>query len=103
MADVELAIKIPEELFSKIDDENYQSVISWYDTTLYCAIKDGIVLPKGHGRLIDADTLKKDDEVTEWLSCNTVRTGKMLKSFSELFIKKIDATKTIIEAESEDN
>lgn len=103
MADVELAIKIPEELFSEIDDENYQSVISWYDTTLYRAIKDGIVLPKGHGRLIDADTLKKDDEVTEWLSCNTVRTGKMLKSFSELFIKKIDATKTIIEADKEED
>ena len=44
MADIELVIKIPEELFSEIDDENYQSTISWYDTTLYCAIKDGTPL-----------------------------------------------------------
>ncbi len=57
MADVELLIKIPEEVMSEIDDENYQSVISWYETTLYCAIKNGTPLPKGHGRLIDADAL----------------------------------------------
>ena len=63
------------------------------------AICDGIPLPPGHGRLIDADALKKDDEVTEWLSLDAVRTGKMLKRFSELFIKKIDATPTIIEAD----
>ena len=62
-------------------------------------VANGTPLPKGHGRLIDADALKKDDEVTEWLSLNAVRTGKMLKKFSELFIKKIDATKTIIEAD----
>lgn len=46
MADVELIIKVPEELLDKIDDENYQSIISWYDTTLYSAIKNGIVLPQ---------------------------------------------------------
>lgn len=56
MADIELVIKIPEELLSKIDDENYQSVISWYDTTLYRAIKDGTPLPKGHGRIITEPT-----------------------------------------------
>lgn len=53
MADIELVIKIPEELLGKIDGENYQSVISWYDTTLYCAIKDGKPLLQGHGDLID--------------------------------------------------
>lgn len=58
MADIELVIKIPEELISEIDDENYQSKISWFDTTLYCAIKNGTPLPKGHGRLIDGDALK---------------------------------------------
>ena len=58
MADIELVIKIPEELISEIDDENYQSVISWFDTSLYCAIKDGTPLPKGHGNLIDADEIQ---------------------------------------------
>ena len=41
-------------------------------------------------RLINADELKKDDELILWLSHNPVRTGKMLKMMSELFIKKID-------------
>ena len=34
-------------------------------------------------RLIDADELKKDDEVTMWLSKDPVRTGKQLRMFSE--------------------
>lgn len=46
-------------------------------------------------RLIDADTLTKNDEVTEWLSINPIRTGKMLKAFSELFIKKVNEMPTI--------
>ena len=46
-------------------------------------------------RLIDADELKKDDEVNLWLSNNAVRTGKTLKMFSELFIKKIDEQPTV--------
>ena len=56
MADIELVIKIPEELVNEINDENYQNKISWYNTTLYCAIKDGIVLPKGHNRMITEPT-----------------------------------------------
>lgn len=96
MAYIELVIKIPEEYYKAI-----KAIPEYQYTTDMLIIRNGIPLPKGHGRLIDADTLKKDDEVTEWLSRNTVRTGKMLKSFSELFIKKIDATKTIIKADRE--
>jgi len=50
-------------------------------------------------RLIDADALKKDDELTEWLSRDAIRTGKMLKRFSELFIKKIDNAPTVCDIE----
>ena len=46
-------------------------------------------------RLIDADKLKKDDEVTMWLSNDAIRTGKQLKMFSELFINKIDHMPTV--------
>lgn len=46
-------------------------------------------------RLIDADKLKKDDELTLWLSNDAVRAGKTIKMFSELFIKKIDEQPTI--------
>jgi len=93
----EIVIKIPEETYRDVIKNGF---IYDEDGEAICyAIINGIVLPKEHGRLIDADALKKDDEVTEWLSLNAIRTGKMLKKFSELFIKKIDATKTIIEAD----
>lgn len=46
-------------------------------------------------RLIDADALKKDDELTEWITRDTIRTGKMLKAFSELFVRKIDDAPTV--------
>lgn len=60
---MKIVIDIPEELFGKINDENYQSLISWYDTTLYCAIKDGTPLPKGHGDLVDKDTITVEEDV----------------------------------------
>lgn len=97
------------EIVIKIDDERYKDIQRIAEVqldrgrfqTAEQVIANGIPLPKRHGRLIDADALKKDDEVTEWLSLNAVRTGKMLKRFSELYIKKIDATPTIIEADKE--
>ena len=79
MADVELVIKIPEEMAYRFKHEGEQRHYD-YHTVLTACIK-GIQLPKGHGRLIDADALKKDDEVTEWLSINPIRTGKMLSQF----------------------
>ena len=98
MADIELVVRMPEELY----EANRMGLVAEQIWNLRVAINDGTLLPKGHGRLIDADTLKKDDEVTEWISLNPVRTGKTLKSFSELFVKKIDAAKTIIEADKGD-
>ena len=62
MADRELVVKIPEELLNKIDDENYQSVISWYATTLYCAIKDGKEKAK---------SLEQEQQTFEW--CETCK------------------------------
>ena len=95
MADIELVVRMPEELY----EANRMGLVAEQIWNLRVAINDSTLLPKGHGRLIDADALKKDDEVTEWISRNPVRTGKTLKSFSELFVKKIDAAKTIIEAD----
>lgn len=46
-------------------------------------------------QLIDGDALKKDDELNLWLSNDTVRTGKTVKTFSELFVKKINSQPTI--------
>ena len=60
MADIELVIKIPEEIYkaSQIIDVKYEDVIQ----IPLEVIKNGISLPKGHGRLIDADTIYFIDE-----------------------------------------
>ena len=73
MADIELVIKIPEELKNKIDNANegnYKTYLWWFETTLYCAIKDGTILPEGHGDLIDVNREITvpiyDEEYEEW-------------------------------------
>lgn len=45
--------------------------------------------------LIDRAELLKNDEVTEWLSNDAIRTGKMLKAFSELFVKKVESAQKV--------
>jgi hypothetical protein len=100
MADIEMVIKIPEELISEIDDENYQSVISWYDTSLYCAIQEGTPLPKGHGDLKDAtDLLKMTESYKSELG--RLKADPFVKSGIETVESFIKEMQTIIEAESE--
>ena len=96
MADIELVIKIPDIFYTQTKSYVEKNKV---EGNILSALAHGTPLPKGHGRLIDADALKKDDEVTEWLSINPIRTGKMLNQFSKLFVKKIDDEPTIIEAD----
>ena len=48
MADIELVIKIPKQVYNYITRLNSRNLAEEY-------IKNGTPLPKGHGRLIDAD------------------------------------------------
>ncbi len=60
MADIELIIKIPEEIRLLLINGNLsdgQQTIC--DVCIQKAIRNGTIIPKGHGRLIDADELKK--------------------------------------------
>lgn len=50
---MEIVIKIPEELYKKQLSDDWTG-----NTYIHDAIINGVVLPKGHGRLIDADDLK---------------------------------------------
>ena len=56
MADIELVIKIPEEDFKKICANKEDTIIA-HDTCR--RIANVTPLPKGHGKLIDADVLKR--------------------------------------------
>ena len=70
MSDVELVIKIPEEIMEYIKNNGCLSVI--YNSEIASAIANGTPLPKGHGRLIDADELKTvyDERITYLYALN---------------------------------
>lgn len=100
---MELIIDINKIIYDNIINPHVDYYPSEYARQiLYEAVLNATPLPQGHGRLIDADALKKDDETVEWLSINPIRTGKMLNQFSKLFVKKIDDAPTIIEADKGD-
>ena len=57
MADIELVIKIDEEDYKKVLEINNREC-EWNNMhSCYEAVLNGTPLPKGHGRLIDADAL----------------------------------------------
>lgn len=66
MADIELVIKISEKVKQAFDNaESNELKGGYYDCggVIGNAIKNGTPLPKGHGRLIDADTLDECKEM----------------------------------------
>lgn len=86
------------ELIVKIDEEVYKKAKETHDVmcdSVWLAIKYGVPLPKGHGRLIDADYLREDFKASKKIS------------FAERMNISciVDYAPTIIEAdkESEDN
>lgn len=56
---MEVVIKIPDELYKKLKTPKTVGLSEAFDqrAILVRAIQNGTVLPKGHGRLIDADKL----------------------------------------------
>ena len=83
MADIELVIKMPEEMWERVKDRYVPLGISKY-------LMNGIPLPKGHGDLIDRRDLKKEVyTTTEW-------NGDILRIIYEA---SVDNAKPIIEAD----
>ena len=79
---MKLIIDIPEEDYKR-------------GTVMASAIRNGIPLPKGHGRLIDADALKET-----FIEPNIYLKGNE-KGFWCVTSKKIKNAPTIVEADKE--
>ena len=100
MADVELVIKISEEKYKKISNSNPSYAD---DFSIYYAVKNGTPLPKGHGRLIDVNTIqsmarkKAEDCFPEGRYDYGYR-----KALFE-FAKDLDDVPTIIEADKKES
>lgn len=63
---MEIVIKIPDAMYKTVLDGTYCG-------SLYDELKNGTVLPKGHGRIIDEDKIEWepiwDESVPEHKSC----------------------------------
>lgn len=57
MADLELVIKIPEDIRAAIGQMGLLRIPNEMTRVVDKAIQHGTPLPKGHGRLIDADNI----------------------------------------------
>lgn len=57
MADIELIIKIPEKVYNALTHTEFDANLVVNE--MRKSIANGIPLPKGHGRLIDADAFER--------------------------------------------
>lgn len=88
---MEIVIKIPDKLYETIISDEY----GVHQGCIYDIIRHGIPLPKGHGRLIDADkTISKICGSS--CGCHLEECGHDEPCFS---VTRIKSTPTIIEAD----
>ena len=89
MSDIELVIKLPEEVYKNIQSKSTEIQAEGY--VVENAILNGTPLPKGHDRLIDVKDLKKIIKDNDPLTM----TGFNVR------LCDIDNTPTIIEGDGE--
>ena len=88
MADIELVIKIPQKVYKAICDKN---ALGCDIGDIKNMIRNGTPLPKGHGRLIDADEI--DNNIYDLTRSMDLNYGQI----SEV----VDTAPTIIEKDDE--
>ena len=89
MSDIELVIKIPEEDYEFVK----RQVADGITNPLKICIANGTPLPKGHGRLIDADEYKE-----HLYACETNGRPLHIMELDER-LATVDDAPTIIEAD----
>ena len=88
MADIELIIKIPRKVYKAICDKN---ALGCDIGDIKNMIRNGTPLPKGHGRLVDADEI--DNNIYDLTRSMDLNYGQI----SEV----VDTAPTIIEKDDE--
>ena len=92
---MKLVIEIDEEDYKEVREDTYSGTP--FENRVFSVIANGIPLPKGHGRLIDADTLEytcNSDECGMLTGCNHCQ-------YNIITEDEIDNAPTIIEADKE--
>lgn len=92
MADIELVIKIPEEMYKNIQIRDWRKDDRKWFSEEWRAIRNGTPLPKDHGRLKDVDKIEALLDLDK--ADNVI--AKALKNI-------IESVPTIIKADKESN
>lgn len=101
METVEVVIRIPKRTYDRVSE---RGIIAFGDDAYYIghAIKNGTVLPKGHGRLGDLDSLYED--VTNGIKAGNYEEGyEGYENINDMddIVDAIKYAPTIIEADKE--
>lgn len=94
MNDIELVIKIPKKTYEQLKFLNEQG----FGTVIDELVVNGTPLPKGHGRLIDAEELCKG-LMKRWNTANERLETLISEVMSDVVTPIIVSTPTIIEAD----
>ncbi len=89
MPDIEIVIKMSEEEYGKIKEND----MGFYNGRFFQMVRNGTVLPKGHGKLKDVDDLDVTTIETDDYDGNEV--------LDVVLKEDIDEAETIIEADKE--
>lgn len=90
----QILINIPDFLYKQILKKHVSKA------TIARAFQNGKVLPKGHGRLIDADKFLKDNEAyTGWILNSSEWGGE--NAYEDTLEDLVNEATTIIEADKE--
>lgn len=97
---MQIVIEIPEKIYKAIQDNTYCGISN---SDMYDAIRNGIPLPKGHGRLIDADAFieaecSQCDGYCDVCDCDCLNCKSEHRCE---FIKDIDSADVIVDADKE--
>ena len=96
---MEIVIKIPESIIEHLKDGSF-GARKEDRVTLIDAVMNGTPLPKGHGRLIDADELHH--KMGEWLKLSQKADESVMVTLDDIAIStmmEIEEAPTIIEAD----
>lgn len=97
MADIELVIKIPEELYNHLRNGGNIGASLLIEN----AFKNGTPLPKGHGKLKDFDKIEWYGCDFEGKACEKANGDCSVCNFGNCYAKQVRELPTIIEADKE--
>lgn len=97
MADIELVVKIPKEIYNYVQHMGSIPIINIQQ--IANAIFDGTPLPEGHGRLGDLDELTQ--RITNYIKHNEHMMDELTLLQEKFILEGIKDTHTIIETDRE--